>query len=214
MPSYAFRDAAGDLVLNVPEFVKPIPAHAQTPGALMAVEAVRAAGKAKRWALEEDYVTDHGVPPVEPYERPEIRRWTTKKGKRKSAPTGVMLPADPVTAGARALLVLAEERGFVAQIIALADRCTVEGYDAAAGVAFRAYWRRGSADGGSWHERAYRYTLVSDSRPVGVHKTAYVGLAGKRPAGVGTTRLSIIGSPMGIPCNITEITRRVKEHGS
>lgn len=190
MSTYAFRDAGGDLVLNVPEFGKPVPAHAQTPGALMAVEAVRMTGRAKRTALADaEIVTDHGHPAVIPFDGEAVPR------------------------AARALVALAEAAGMRTNVVELADRCTVEGIDRARGVAFRAYWTRGRTAGGSWHERAYRYTLIDDTRPVGVNKLTLTGLKGKRAAGVGTTRLSIIASPLGIPCNITELERKVREHG-
>lgn len=188
MATYAFRDAGGDLALNVPEFGKPVPAHAQTPGALQAVEAVRSAGRAKRDALADaEIVVDHGRPPVEPYDR------------------------DPVTSAARRLVELAESKGMRTNVIALTDRCTVEAVHPARGVAFRAYWTRGRADGATWHERAHRYTLVADGRPVGVNKLTKTGLANRRPAGVGETRLAILASPTGVKCNVTEIEKRVRE---
>lgn len=212
MATYAFRDAAGDLVLNAPEFAKPTPAHAQTPGALQAVEAVRAAGRLKRSKLDDaEIVIDLGRPPVEPFMMPETVTRITKKGKRKVEQTGRMIPRDPVTASARRLIAHAEAAGMRTNVIALSDRCTVEAIDAARGIAFRAFWTRGAAKGGTWHERSYRYTLVADSRPVGVDKNKRTGLKGKRAAGVGETHLAIVASPVGVPCNITEIERRVKE---
>lgn len=188
MATYAIRDAGGDVVILAPEYGKPVPAHAQTEGAARAVEAVRVAGRAKRSALADaEIVTDHGNPAYEPYDR------------------------DPVPPAARKLRALAEAHGMTTNVVELTDRCTVEAIDAVRGVAFRCYYVRGQVKGGTWHEAAFRYTLADDPRPVGVHKTAFVALAGKRAKGVGPIHLRILGSPIGVPCNVTEIERRIKE---
>lgn len=190
MATYAFRDASGDLILNAPEFGKPTPAHAQTAGAEVARAAVRAAGKAKRIAFEDaQLITDHGRPKVVP------------------------MPGGPVTPTVQAFMALAEASGFEVRVVALTDRCVVEGVDREAGVGFRAYWNRGRTGGASWHERRFRYTLVRDARPVGINKITRTGLKGKRAAGVGETRLSIVASPLGQPLTITELETKVREHG-
>lgn len=188
MVSYAFGGepfAPGALGLD---FARPIPVHAQTDGALMAVEAVRRAGRAKRAAGE--IATDVGRPAFVPYDR------------------------DPVPTAARAFLKLAEAHGFEAQLLTLADRCTVEGIDRRAGVAFRAFWIRGRTNGGTWHERRERYAIVSDNRAVGVNKNTKTGLAKHRAAGVGTTRLALVASRLGTAHGITELERKVREHGN
>lgn len=212
MASYAFGgEPFSPGVLGL-EFARPIPVHAQRPGALMAVEAVRRAGRAKRSAGE--ITTDVGRPAYEPYEKPEIETVVTKKGKRKRVPTGRMLAVDPVPSAARAFLKLAEAHGFEVNLIELRDRCTVEGIDRARGVAFRAYWVRGRTNGGTWHERRERYEIVRDDRPVGVAALTKTGLKGKRAAGVGTTRLALVASRLGTAHTITELTRKVTDHGN
>ena len=188
MASYAFGgEPFSPGVLGL-EFARPIPVHAQRPGALMAVEAVRRAGRAKRSAGE--ITTDVGRPAYEPYDR------------------------DPVPSAARAFLKLAEAHGFEVNLIELRDRCTVEGIDRASGVAFRAYWVRGRTNGGTWHERRERYEIVRDDRPVGIDKLKKTGLKGKRAAGVGTTRLALVASRLGTAHTITELTTKVGNHGN
>ena len=190
MSSYAFGGeglAPGTFGL---EFAKPIPVHAQTPGALAAVEAVKRAGKEKRDKLVEDaIVTDLGRPPFNPYDR------------------------DPVPKAAHDLLALAEAHGFEAHVIALNDRCTVEGIDRGGGVAFRAYWIRGRTNGGTWHEARERYEIVADHRPIKVDANKRTGLKGYRSAGVGETRLALVASRLGTAHNITELTEKVGSHG-
>lgn len=190
MGSYAFGGepfAPGVIGL---EFAKPTPVHAQTAGALEAVEAVKRAGRAKRDKLVEDaIVTDLGRPPFQPYDR------------------------DPVPKAARDLIALAESRGFETNLVALRDRCTVEGIDRAAGVAFRAYWIRGRTNGGTWHERRERYAIVHDPRPVKVAALTRTALKGHRAAGVGEHRLALVASRLGFPHNITELTEKVGNHG-
>ena len=187
MSSYAYRGEPFTPGTFGIEFAKPLPVHTMTPGALAAVEAVRAAGRAKRASGE--LVASHGRPPYVPYDR------------------------DPVPKAARDLLELAESLGFETNLIALNDRCTVEGIDRRAGVAFRAFWVRGRTNGGTWHERRERYAIIRDDRPVGVAALTRTGLKGKRPAGVGTTRLSLVASRLGMPYTITDLQRKVEAHG-
>lgn len=182
MPRAAFRTLDGDLIAQYPDVELPIPAHAQTEGAEAARESMRRLAK-RRDDLE--LIIDAGRDPVEPY------------------------PDDPVTANARKLLATAERLGFTTNLVELSDRCTVEGFHREREVAFRAYWTRGRADGASWHERRYRYGIVSDTRPVKMDQKAHVGLKGYRSAGVGETHLAILGSPVGVPINHTELTERL-----
>lgn len=205
MSTYAFRDDAGDLVASFPEFAQPIPAHAQTPGALAAVESARVHGRRARLdRVVAGFVLEHGnAPPPEPYLVPEYR--TTRKGKRKE--TGRMT-SGVVTSGARALVKLAEERGFDVKLESLPDRCVVSGYRADAG--FSCEWLRGRASSGTWHEPRTRYAMMHDTRPVGVSKLTRVGLAGKRPAGLGEHHLTIVASPRGVKIGVTAVIGRIK----
>ncbi|HEY3516104.1 MAG TPA: hypothetical protein VGL98_03585, partial [Gammaproteobacteria bacterium] len=107
------------------EFARPIPAHAQTVGALEAVESVRAHGRAARLDRRvADLVLDHGnAPDAEPWLVPEYR--VTKKGKSK--PTGRLVPGAVRTASAVKLAELAVEHGFDVRTIEQSDRCIVTG---------------------------------------------------------------------------------------
>src|SRR5688572_23067261 len=98
MSTYAFRDAAGNVTLLAPHLSRPRPVHALTPDALEAVESVRRLGRETRLRREAArLVTDAGQTlRVEPYLVPEMRVWTTSKGKRKAATTGRMIPGDVV----------------------------------------------------------------------------------------------------------------------
>lgn len=185
MTTYAFRDARGDVILLVPEFAKPIPVHAQTPEALAAVEAHRRQGIERR--LQKDaatIVTDHGTPPVRPY------------------------PGGVVTRNARALAARAKAAGFDVKVLEFPDSCRVEGLHRDRRVGFTATWTRGRAGGASWHE-PWRYGIVEDRRPVGVNAKTRTALAGKRGAGMGTTRLAILASPRGLPINHATLNERI-----
>jgi hypothetical protein len=184
--TYAFRDASGDLVASFPEFARPIPAHALTEGALEAVEAVRAAGRAKRLdATVAGLVLEHGNPaPVEPYE------------------------GDVVTPGARSLMALAAMQGFDVKLDELADRCVVSGIRRDCG--FSVEWLRGRASKATWHEPRLRYAMMRDTRPVGVSARDRVALAGNRGAGLGEYHLTIVASPHGVVVNLTTVTERIK----
>lgn len=185
MTTYAFRDERGDVTMLAPEFGRPIPVHAQQPSALAAVEAH------KRIALERDavrrmdeIVTDHGRPALVPYD------------------------GDVVTSTARGVVKLAEANGFEVKLFRFPDSCRVEGLHRGRRVIFRATWTRGEADGAAWAE-PWRYGLVSDTRPVGVNKKTRTSLAKKRAAGIGTTRLTILASPYGLPINHTTLKERI-----
>lgn len=168
------------------EFARPTPAHALTEGAAAAVATVRREGRGARLdRVMAGIVTEHGNP-------------------RGASP----FEGEVVTAAARRLLRLAEATGWAASLHTLVDRCAVQGRRD--DLAFRAYWVEGKADGGTWHEREWRYEMIQDARPVGVNVLTRTGLKGKRPAGVGVVRLQIVGSPLGLPVNITELERRVK----
>lgn len=184
MSSYAFGGEPGQPGTLGLEFAKPIPVHAQTPEALEAVESVRRAGRAARLQREVSALaTDHGTP--------RIRRYD-----------------GGIPANARRLEKAARAAGFDVRVLDMIDGCRIEGHHAQRRVGFRATWTEGKADGASWHA-PWKYTLVNDERPVGVNKLTRTGLANKRPAGVGTTRLAIIASPRGIAITHTELLERV-----
>lgn len=188
MPTYAFRDERGDLVLSAPEFAKPIPSHAQTPEARAAVESMRRLGYERRLeAVVSSLVTEHGNP----------KRVTYAGG---------------IPRNATALEKAAQRAGFETQLLAFAEGCRVEGIDRAARVGFTATFIRGRAKSATWNT-PWRYGIVNDDRPVGVNSLTRTGLAGKRPAGVGTTRLAILGSPWGIALTHTELSERIAQHG-
>lgn len=182
MPTYRLTSGA-----IVPEFAKPIPMHALTDGALQAVESMRVMGVARRLEREiARIVTKHGAPPPSTWE------------------------GDPVTRNARSLLALAETSGFVAHMLVDGEQCVVEGYRLEPEkVGFRATWRRGAASGFAWCT-PWRYALIDDNRPVAFDSRTKVGKAGYRSPGMGTTRLSIVGSPWGLKVTYAELQRRVR----
>lgn len=183
MPSYAFRDAAGDVVLLAPEFEKPIPVHAQIAQAQREKDAAAAPRVPTLREDVEDLVTDHGLPA---YYR------------------------GPVPANARKLVALAEAAGFETKTLEHRTGCRVEGYNADRALGFTATFTRGRADGATWNT-PWRYGIVEDRRPVGVNKLTRTGLAKKRPAGVGTQRLAILGTPWGVAITHSELTSRLQE---
>lgn len=186
MPTYAFRDPAGDLLVSAPEFAMPIPVHAQIAQAQRA-RAVAGPQRVRGVAeLVAGLVTDHDLPR---YYR------------------------GPVPRNARALVALAEAAGFETKTLEHRTGHRVEGYNAGRALGFTATWERGRAKGATWHT-PWRYGVVEDRRPVGVNKTSRTGLAGKRAAGMGTTRLAILGSPWGLPITHSELTSRLQEEAS
>lgn len=180
MPLYA---NAVDLRLAMPT-----PAHALTPAALAAVDAVRASGHAKRLdAAVSSLATEHGHVGVIPYDGPRV------------------------PAAAKKILEHAEAKGMRAHILETSTGCVVEAIDVTRGVAFRAYWERGRTTGAAWHEAQDRYRLVDDPRPVGVNAKTKTGLARKRCAGMDRIHLTMTAARAGMPCNVTEIERRLEE---
>lgn len=185
MASYTFRDADGDITTNAPEFEMPKPVHAQTKAARLAVKAMLRDGATRRLdRAMQSIVTDH--------QRPAERR------------TG----APPVTANARKLDAAARRTGFETKILEYAEACVVEGWHPQRRVGFRATWERGRASTASWHE-PWRYAIVGDDRPVKMSKRTRTGLKGARSAGMGATRLELLGSPLGLPVTHTELTERI-----
>jgi hypothetical protein len=119
---------------------------------------------------------------------------------------------DVVTPGARSLLELGQAHGFECQIVTLPDRCEVQGIDRARRIGFRAVWVRRRTIGGLWYAPT-RFEYEEDVRPFGVDKTALVALKGKRhPRGATPYRLRQRESPLGMPVNVTELERKVREH--
>lgn len=187
MSTYAFREGiGGDVELFAPEFARPIPTHAQSAEAADAVEAVRREGRASRLQrAAASLVTDHGRAPI---------RSTGK---------------DPVTANARKLAALAEANGFEVKILSDAGSCRVEGHHAQRRQGFTASWVAGRATVASWHE-PWRYAIVEDKRSVKVNALTRTALAGHRAAGVGTLRLALLGSPLGLPLTHTALAERIQ----
>lgn len=165
----------------------PIPSHALTPGAEAAREAMRRYGYERRLEREvASIVTDVGNPKRVPF-------------------LGAKVPA-----AAKRFAEKARAAGFEVLVLELDDGCRVEGIDRKRRLGFRAYWLRGKAAGGTWHSGGRDvYRLVEDRRPVGVNKLTRTALAGKRGAGMGTTRLKLVESPRGIPYNLTDLERRI-----
>lgn len=167
----------------------PIPIHAQVAQAQRDAEAradALRASVAETARIIADLVTDHGLP-------------TYYRG--------------PVPRNARALVAVAAAAGFETKILEHRTGCRVEGFNRDRALGFTASWERGRAKGATWNT-PWRYGIVEDRRPIGVHKTARVALAKKRGAGVGTTRLAILGSPWGVGLSHTELTERLQEEAS
>lgn len=187
MPTYAFRDERGELVLSAPEFAKPIPVHAQTPEARAAVEAMRRYGHERRLgAVVQSLVTEHGRPHVQPY-------------------TG------GVPTAAKRVEKAASAAGFETMTREDGETTIVEGLHRGRRVGFRAYWKRGRAIGGTWHSGGrdvWRLVDISD-RPIGVDARTKTTKVGCRHDENDRTRLVLVESPRGIPYNITELTERI-----
>ena len=190
MSSYSFREGiGGDIYVDAPEFARPIPVHAQTPSALAAVESVKAHGVVVRAQHVLDaLVTDHGRPHVETY-------------------------AGGIPTNARKLVALAEAGGFEAQLLTFPAGCRVEGLNRERALGFTATFERGRAKGATWNT-PWRYGIVEDRRPVGINAKSRTALAGKRGAGMGTTRLAILGSPWGLAITHSELTSRLQEEAA
>lgn len=167
-------------------FAKPRPVHALTDGALAGVASVLSVGAARR--LDEEMaalVTKHGYTQVEAW-------------------VGEVIPRN-----ARNLERDALALGYRAQSLVRDAACTVEGYHAEARVGFRAMWLRGAAFGFSWHT-PWRYEVVEDRREVRVNQKTHTGLSGYRSAGMGMTRLALVGTPDGLPVTYAELLRRMR----
>ena len=186
MPTYAFRDSAGDLLVSAPEFAMPIPVHAQIAQAQRALDVASPQRVQSVAELVADLVTDHDLPR---YYR------------------------GPVPRNARALVALAESAGFETKILEHRTGCRVEGYNAGRALGFTATWERGRAKGATWNT-PWRYGVIEDRRPVGVNKLTRTALARKRGAGMGTTRLAVLGSPWGLAITHSELTTRLQEEAS
>lgn len=119
----------------------------------------------------------------------------------------------PVPRNARALVALAESAGFETKTLEHRTGCRVEGYNAGKRLGFTATWERGRAKGATWNT-PWRYGIVDDRRPVGVNAKTRTALARKRGAGMGTTRLAILGTPWGLAITHPELTTRLQEEAS
>lgn len=185
MPSYTFR--SGDVAVYAPEFAKPIPVHALTPEAEAAVVAVRRHGRARRLDAEAaKIVTAHGSPHVADY-------------------------AGGVPAAAKRLQRIAEAEGFQVKIREDGAVAVVEGLHVARRVGFRAYWKAGATQGGTWHSGGHDHWRLVDisNRPIGVDSRTFTTKNGHRHDAGDTTRLELVESPRGVNVTITEISRRI-----
>ncbi len=209
MTTYAFRSPSGDIVAMYPKFSPPRPLHALTPEAAEAVESVRRLGEERRAeAAPPDFVTDVGNPAPEPYEAaPGFSvKWAT--GETVHVVTGAPQPLDPVTAAARRLLALADSKGFTTQLLTTHESCTVEGHHPSR-VGFRAIWHRGASSSATWHT-PWKCEEIDDNRPIGIDSRSKTGKVGYRSPGMGTRRMSIVGTPWGISIGITALTARLR----
>ena len=186
MPTYALRDAGGDVVLFAPEFAKPTPVHAQIAQQQRAADAGAGPRVLDIAEIVAGLVTDHDLPR---YYR------------------------GPVPANARKLAALAEAAGFETKTLEHRTGHRVEGFNAARALGFTASWERGRAKGATWNT-PWRYGIVEDRRPVGINKLTRTALAKHRGAGMGTTRLAILGSPWGLAITHSELTSRLQEEAS
>ena len=165
----------------------PTPAHALAPGAEAARESMRRLGAEKR--VERDVarlVTVHGHARIEPHDGP-------------------LVPA-----AARSTQRHAESHGFETAMIETPVGCSLHGIHRERGVGFAAHWHRGKTSGGTWHEREVRWSLVDiSSRPIGVDAKTKLAKARHRHDAGDRTRLVLLAAPYGVPCNITEIEKRI-----
>lgn len=166
---------------------KPTPIHALTPAAEEAREAMRRYGAARqRERAVASLVTKHGHERVEPYDGP-------------------LVPA-----AARTTERKAKAAGFETTMHETAVGCSLHGVHRGRGVGFAAHWHRGKTAGGTWHERTTRWSLVDISaRPIGVDAKTKLTKARHRHDANDRTRLVLVSSPRGVPCNITEIEKRI-----
>lgn len=114
---------------------------------------------------------------------------------------------ETVPVGAQRLADLARSLGFDVALIAYSEGVRIDGVSVERGVGFRAAWHRGRARGASWHERAWRYDFVRDTRPA--HNSTGRN-AGNRPAGLDADHLAIVASPHGVEIGVTALTAKLK----
>lgn len=165
----------------------PTPVHALTDGAEEARVAMRRYGYERRLErIISSLVTDHGNPHVEPYDGP-------------------LVPA-----AAKRTQAKADAAGFETTMHETAVGCSLHGVHRERGVGFAAHWHRGKTTGGTWHDRKTLWKLVDiSSRPIGVDAKTKLTKAKHRHDVNDRTRLVLVASPRGVPCNITEIERRI-----
>ena len=204
-------------------FVRPIPVHTLSDAAVAAVASVRSLGDARRARIattgslttpgatvRDDADAEMGPgSPVRPYERVPGFSVRLGTGEVIQVVTGAPVALDPVTTGARRLHALADRLGWTVQTLQTHGSCTVEGYRRDPRQGFRAWWKRGVSAGAVWCE-PWHFEVVHDARPVAVAELTRVGKAGGRAAGVGTSRLSQVASPWGVPIGLRALTARLK----
>lgn len=165
----------------------PTPAHALTPAAEQAREAMQRYGYERRLErIISSLVTDHGNP----------RRVVYSGG---------------VPAAAKRVEKAASAAGFETMTRKDGETTIIEGLHRGRRVGFRAYWKRGRTAGATWHSGGrdtWRLVDISD-RPIGVDARAKTTKVGCRHDESDRTRLVLVESPRGIPCNITELTERI-----
>lgn len=185
MPTYAFRDASGDVVLMAPEFSMPSPVHAQIAQRLRAEEQAGAADALRRRMRTlpvSEIVTDVGNSPMY---------------------RGPLVPAN-----AKKLAAAAEAEGFEVRTLLFDDGCEIQGHHAERRCGFRAGYVRGRAKYASWHT-PYRYRMIRDERPIKMNLRDHVGLKGYRSTGMSETRLQLLGRPQGMKITHTELQARL-----
>ncbi len=182
MPTYAFRDAGGDVVLMAPEFSMPIPVHAQIAQRLRAEEQAGESDAVRRRMRTAELVTKVDNPPMY---------------------RGALVPTN-----AKKLAAAAEAEGFEVRTLLYDDGCEIQGHHAERREGFRAGYVRGRAAYASWHT-PYRYTIIRDTRPIKMNTRDRVGLKGYRSEGMSETRLQLLGRPQGMKITHTELTARL-----
>lgn len=174
----ALYSRAMDLKLALPR--RP---DTMTPGAIAAVERMRAAPVARRVEAEMAKL-------VAP--RPLV--------KPESAPPGLLKVQR-----------LAEAHGWTVKLYESETGHALQGRRGDLG--FRAFWQYGKTTGATWHERTPRWTLVDDPRPIRMNTRDRVGLKDFRSEGMGRARLKLLAAPWGLPLNVTELTERLNTRG-
>lgn len=154
-----------------------------TPGAIEAVEAMRAAGR--------ELIAERAISSL-----------VTVHGHRRIVPHSGKPPAALVR-----VRNLAESKGWTVKAYESPTGHALQGRRGDLG--FRAMWQWGKTAGCTWHEREPRWTLIDDPRPVKMNTRDHVGLKGYRSEGMGRVRLHLLAAPWGLPINVTTLEERL-----